>query len=186
MRLFEFTLLNEGVVNLFNPEQKTAYADEVFNMINNAYAYAGGIKARGLDTPEGMVANAPMWKIGKTAGKINSAILYKDKGGRKLVLVATDGTQEGKVRLKDMLQHEFERGYMEVSKGFESYIMKTFPDLAKKYMWQAQDAVNFMKQHGNHVELIPGKEHHYSRGLSGEIHPKLMIGTAGKTINPKE
>lgn len=186
MRLFELTLLNEGSVNLFSIDQKKKYAEVVYPMISKAYAYAGGIKARGLDTPTGMISNSPMWKVGKTAGKVNSAIIYKDKGGRKLVLAATDGSSEGKARLRDMLTHEFDRGYMEVSKDFERYILKNFPDLVKQYMWSAKDAVEFMKSHGNHAEVIPGSDTHYSRGLGSEIHPKMMIGTPGKSIKLKE
>ena len=98
MRLSEINTLTEGVINLFTSDQKRKYAQEVFDMIDRAYSYAGGIKANGLDSPQGMIDNAPMWKVGKTEGEINSAILYKDKGGRKLVLAATNGTIEGKER----------------------------------------------------------------------------------------
>jgi hypothetical protein len=37
-----------------------------------------------------------MWKLKKHNGKIVSAVFYKDKGGRKAVAIATDGSEHGK------------------------------------------------------------------------------------------
>jgi len=183
MKLYEIHGLMEGFKNLFNPNEKQQYAKQVFAMVHNAYAYAGGIQANGLDTMEGMIANAPMWKVGSTNGMINSVILYKDKGGRKLVLAATNSTPEGKARLKDMLKNEFQRSYMEVSKDFERFIKKTYPDLVKQYAWSPEQAVAFMKSQGNGVRLIPDNPTHYSRSLNGVDHPKMMIGTPGNSIS---
>ena len=69
-------------------------------MLQKSYAYIGGIKGSGFENPDNMVNKIKMWKIVKKNGKILAGIMYKDKNYRKAVAVFTDGTKEGKKRLK--------------------------------------------------------------------------------------
>ena len=86
--------LQEGFTNLLphHGELKRKHVDAVWDMLQHSYAKIGGIHGSGFSSKEDMIAKIPMWKIGKTGGRVNSVVLYKDKEGRKSVAAGTDGS----------------------------------------------------------------------------------------------
>ena len=90
--LINEVILTETFENLLpgDEKKKRHYAEEIFAMLQRAYADMGGIMGGGFNDPMDML-NIPMWKIFRRGNHIKAVAMYKDKGGRKRVAVATDG-----------------------------------------------------------------------------------------------
>ena len=131
MKIFEEylnkNLLFEAYLNLTDESDKMKYATQVFDIIQQSYSKIGGIHGSGFSSPEDMVKNIPWWKLFKKDDRIIACCLYKNKNGRKLVAVASDGTPLGKDVAKRMLRDdiEFGRAYGEISDAVLRYLRRT-------------------------------------------------------------
>lgn len=188
-------MLLERFINLFEPEKKKIYADEVWELVQNSYKKIGGIKGSGFNSKEDMIKNIPFWKLAKKNGKIVALSLYKDKNGRKRVASATDGTEEGKNQLEILGREDItrKRAYAEVSssslsfmkrrwKGdrpFEEYIIP--PEKAEEILG---DELKYpVSDDDPEVQRHPDlKKYFYQREIGGHYHTKLMVGTPGLKI----
>ncbi len=187
MKFAEF--LNEKYLNLFTNTKgvisRNEYKDEVYELLQKAYKDIGGIKGNGFNSADDMVKNMPFWKIAKVKGKIVAIILYKDKNGRKAVAMATDGSRDGILKLKDILKNELSRSYMEASSNALRFAIKFLGvELLKKYAISIDD----VKQLLHDDEILEGSEKYktdypdladyfYSRKIGSSIETKIMIGT---------
>jgi hypothetical protein len=187
MKFAEF--LNEKYLNLFTNTKdvisRNEYKDEVYELLQRAYKDIGGIKGNGFNSADDMVKNMPFWKIAKVKGKIVAIILYKDKNGRKAVAMATDGSRDGILKLKDILKNELSRSYMEASSNALRFAIKFLGvELLKKYAISIDD----VKQLLHDDEILEGSEKYktdypdladyfYSRKIGSSIETKIMIGT---------
>lgn len=187
--------LTEKFINLFSDKEKNEYKDEVFSSIQQAYAPIGGIKGSGFNSAEDMVKNLPMWKLSRKDGKIVAGVLYKDKGGRKVVASFTDGTVEGKKQLADILKNEFTRSYTEVSEAALGFIRKisgvatiekfAIPRDKVKSMLKLKDDEfsTDVPEDDRNVQSLPTlKDYFYQRKIGGHFHTKIMIGNPTKII----
>lgn len=190
------SVLIERYVNLFDPEKKKAYADVVWDMIQNAYKKIGGIRGSGFSSKEDMIKNIPFWKVAKKDGKVVAVALYKDKGGRKRIASATDGTEDGKEKLEIMGRDDItrQRSYAEVSSSSLKFILRRWkgPEDITKYMILPKDAEKILGDELKypvsdddpevvaHPEL---KKYFYQREIGGHYHTKLMIGTPGMKLS---
>jgi hypothetical protein len=193
MKFTEF--LNEKYLNLFintkDAISRNEYKDEVYELLQKAYKDIGGIKGNGFNSADDMVKNMPFWKIAKVKGKIVAIILYKDKNGRKAVAMATDGSRDGILKLKDILKNELSRSYMEASSNALRFAIKFLGvELLKKYAISIDD----VKQLLHDDEILEGSEKYktdypdladyfYSRKIGSSIETKIMIGTPNLKIN---
>ena len=184
MATYKEVVLNEGFANLFirDKDKRQEIADEVYQMFQKAYKPIGGLLTNGFQSPKAMVDKIPFWKIAKTKGKIVAAIMYKDKGGRKSVAASTDGSIEGKKRLKEMLKQEFTRSFGEKSGPILRFVKKAYPDLVKKYAIPAKDVAGILNAKEGEIELIKGEKYTYVHNFHGTKIEKMMLGTPGKTI----
>jgi hypothetical protein len=183
--------LNETFVNLFNDDQKKFdIADDVWNILVKSYSKIGGLKGAGFKDKADMVKNIPFWKLGKKDGKIILVIMYKDKGGRKLVAIGTDGSPESKQLLQNVFTKEFERSYFEISGPLLRFLCKNFDlEFLKKYAKTPAEVEVLLKEKirkpiERELDAIPLplRSFVYSRQLGDEIHNKVMFGTSGKVI----
>ena len=193
MKFAEF--LNEKYLNLFTNTKdvisRNEYKDEVYELLQRAYKDIGGIKPIAFNSADDMVKNMPFWKIAKVKGKIVAIILYKDKNGRKAVAMATDGSRDGILKLKDILKNELSRSYMEASSNALRFAIKFLGvELLKKYAISIDD----VKQLLHDDEILEGSEKYktdypdladyfYSRKIGSSIETKIMIGTPNLKIN---
>lgn len=174
-------LLTESYRNLFSPSEKERWAEQVWDVLEKSYKPIGGIKGDGFNSPQDMVNSIPMWKLNTQNGQVKTVLMYKDKMGRKLTAVGTDGSEEGKKRLKDALKDEFGRAYTEVSGPLLSFIKKNFPQIYQQYRIPVDQAEEIL---GKKVE--PVNDYMYKRKLGGEWVEKEMLGTPGQKITPKQ
>jgi hypothetical protein len=196
MLTFTRFLLQEHFHNLIGDHpDKEKHKQEVFDMVQKAYEPIGGIHGSGFNDPDDMAKKIPFWKIKKKDGKIKAVALYKDKGGRKRVAVATDGSREGKGHLANIMHDDVKRhrAYAEQSGSSLSFLKKQLPeghlkkialhhDEVKRLM--PDDEIDTHVQHDDpevqaHPEL---KDHFYRRKIGDEWHTKISLGTPGNKI----
>ena len=118
-------VITERFINLIGDDpKKQQYMHAVWDMLQKSYQNIGGLKIGGLDSAQDLV-KLPMWKIMTKDGEIKLVVLYKDKGGRKSVAVATDGSREAVRQMSDVMKHEAKRAYSEKSKASLGMFMKS-------------------------------------------------------------
>lgn len=164
--------LNEAYINLFTPEEKREYVDEVWDILQKSYAYAGGIKGNGFRSKEDMIQNIPFWKLLKRDGKIKSVRMYKDKDGRKAVAAGTDMTKEGIKGYKEISREDLKRAYVEVSDKALEAIKRMLGDDFMKYAIP----VSIVKKKLSDDEIIPIDKYYYKREIGGHMITKIMLG----------
>lgn len=187
--------LTERFINLFSDQEKEQYKDEVFAGLQQAYAAIGGLKGSGFTNAEDMVKNIPMWKLSRKDGKIVAGVLYKDKGGRKIVASFTDGSVEGKKQLADILKNEFTRSYTEVSEAALGFIKKVAgADTIAKFAIPRDKVKSMLKLNDDefttdvpegdrNIKALPDlKDFFYQRKIGGHFHTKIMLGNPTKII----
>lgn len=179
--------ITERYVNLFKPNEKSEYAQEVFDMVTKAYASLGGMKGSGFSSADDMVKNIPFWKLVRKDGKIIAGTFYKDKAGRKTVASFTDGTAEGKAALAKIMKEDMTRSYKEVSKASLGFGVKTFGvDFIKQFAMTPEEAqkklgpkkkLSPVPEDDSHVKKFPElKDFFYQRELMGKLETKIMLG----------
>lgn len=164
--------INEHFINVFTPDQKEPYADEVWNLLQKTYAYAGGIKGSGFKNKQDMIDNIPMWKLVKKDGKIITARMYKDKEGRKVVASGTDGSRESVKTYREITKEDLKRSYVEVSDKPLDSLKKMLGDDFFKYAITVSAAQKKMPDD----ELIPIDDYYYQREIGGQLKTKIMMG----------
>ena len=123
--------LFETILNLssHNFEKRMMYADQVWSMLQYAYADIGGFLSAANVTE---LAETPgLWKLVRRKHHITAVIIYKASFGRKLIGAATDGTGEGKSDLMMILNDDkkLERSWAEVSGRMEGLLEKWVQNL---------------------------------------------------------
>lgn len=186
--------LTESFVSLLphHSKEREKHADEVFHMVHKSYEPVGGISGTGFKSPEDMKKNIPMWKLHRKNGKIHAAALYKDKGGRKLVALATDGSPEGKHGLRNMMVNDMtqHRAHTEVSGKPLHMLKKHVPELAKYAIpvehvkaSMPHDEFRPVEDHDQEVLDHPELKHHfYQRKIGNHFHTKIALGSMGHHI----
>lgn len=188
--------LEERFVNLLHDDpRKHDYAHEVHGLLQKSYSKIGGIHGSGFRDPHDMVKNIPMWKLKKKEGKIVSAVLYKDKAGRKSVATASDGTDEGKKGVAEIYRDDLKHGrsYGERSSAALSFTKRIVgSDELKNHVvpyhhvhkhLDANDEIRKPPHDDPDVQKHPEfKDHFYQRKIGNEWHTKLMLGKPGMKI----
>lgn len=173
-------VITERFKNLFfkDTDERLKYADEVWNLLQQSYKAIGGIKGNGFQSKEKMIEVIPFWKLTIRNGKVTTVAMYKDKGGRKRVAIATDGSKQAKADLANSLKDELKTGraFAEVSGPSLRFIEKQF---TKQEMAKFFVPFDIAKLHFPDEELRPIDDFKYQREIGGEWHEKVMIG------NPK-
>jgi len=188
--------ISERFVNLIGDDpRKSEHAQHVKDMLDKSYKEIGGIHGSGFHDTEDMKKNIPMWKLKKEGGKITAAVLYKDKNGRKLVAVASDGSKEGKRAAGKMVVADLTTGraYGEQSSnllasmkkhvGSEKLSKHIVPYHHVHHHLDSDDEIRRPPDDDPEIMAHPEYKHHsYQRKIGGAWHTKIMLGTPGKKI----
>lgn len=189
--------LNERFINTFVDDKETRdkYKQEVYDLIQAAYKDIGGFKGSGFNSPDDLVKNVDMWKLKVRDGKIIAGKMYKDRSGRKGVCSFTNGTQDGKNALKEMILADAKRAYSEVSSKMLWFIVKTYGvKFVKQYAIPVEKIQELLPDDGINTDHIDKKyltdypelkDYFYSRELGGKEETKIAFGTPNKTIKKK-
>lgn len=104
----------EHYVNLFDAKDMRKYSKEVWDMISKAYEYIGGVA--GCPDYETFVKfycdsaeqEKFMWKMVIRSGKVTAIKIYtRKRGGRKGIIIASDGTEQGKKDIMKILNDDY-------------------------------------------------------------------------------
>lgn len=133
---YDLSNLDEAYKNFFlrDKDKREKYKDEVFDILQKSYAKIGGLKSGGFSSPDDMVNKIPFWKLAIKNGKVVAVVMYKDKQGRKSVASGTDGSDEGKKKLIDIIRGDLSlgRAYSERSKAMLAVTLKQYPEEVMK------------------------------------------------------
>jgi hypothetical protein len=189
------SFLQEHFINLIHDDpRKHDHADEVKALLDKSYEKLGGIHGSGFKDKHDMIKNIPMWKLKRHNGKIVTAVMYKDKAGRKSVAVGTDGSEHGKKGAAEIMKNDVmrKRSFGEKSSAALAFTKKHVgaKELKKhvipyKHVHKYLDGDEIRKpdKHDPEVTRHPEyKNHFYQRKIGNEWHTKLMLGKPGLTI----
>ena len=77
-------------------KRKEKYVDDVWKILQDSYRKIGGIKGSGFNDEKDMMKKIWFWKLYKQQGRPVAVIMYKDREGRKMVALGTDGSDKAK------------------------------------------------------------------------------------------
>ncbi|NDC22757.1 MAG: hypothetical protein EBZ49_01320 [Proteobacteria bacterium] len=173
-RILEHILV-ERFVNAISDQDKLKYVDQVWDMMQKAYAPIGGFKS--VNSKEELIKDTSIWKMVRKDGKIIAAKLYADKRGRKSIAgaaeVGEDGkaTEEGKKALLSIMIEDIKlnRSWAEVSGKVEHLMLKhgSVP-IPNKY------AAEIL---GKEILELNPDGYHYTRMIAGKPYEKVIVGT---------
>ncbi len=165
-------VLNEHYVTLLNNDDMNIYVDIVWDMLQNSYKDIGGFLT--ANSKAELIKKSSLWKLDRRNNKIVAVAIYTSKNlGRKLIAVATDGTDTSKNSLFNIIREDIKmmnqrQAWAEVS-GKMEYLYNKFGGVVipSKYV---QDILKDKE--------IYNKEDdgHYIRDIKGEPHKKIMYG----------
>lgn len=159
-------LLNERFVNVFTPEDKQKYMDELWELLELTYAEIGGL----MGASKSDLISAPgIWKLVRKEGKIIAGILYRDLAGRKIRLVLHNNSEQGKDWVKKIIKDDIAlgRSWGEVSGALEKVMMK----LGAKPI----SNVHAEEVLGQPVKDLHKDGFHYTRDVGGGVEKEQII-----------
>ena len=130
-----------------------------------------------------MLKLIPFWKVVRKNDIIIAVMLYKDKQGRKMITLGTNGTKEGKVELKRMIKDDVSlgRGYGEVSGPVLAVIKKMFTEKELEEFFVPSDtAIDVLNKTSKGA--VPVDKFSYARKIGGTTIIKSMYGKIGKYL----
>lgn len=200
MRTFK-EFISERFINAIQDEDlKQQYQDEVWDILQYSYRDIGGIRGSGFNSKEDMIKNIPFWKIITKNGETHGVVLYKDRGGRKVVQVGVKkDSVYGKQKVAEVMKMDQGRSYSELSKSALGTIMKLIPwdvlealvhpfkEIKKEYPESISVKELKFKDLPNDAQETLTKypmlmEYGYLREIGGGMVFKVMIGTKGLGI----
>lgn len=176
--------INEHFVNALSKEDMKKHIDVVWDILNKAYEKIGGMA--GMDSKEQLIDETDMWKMVRKNGKILAVKCYTFKrGGRKACYCGSDGSEEGKKALYQMIKDDMRlkdrKAWIEGSGAIE-HIYKKYGDATPIPAYIAQEIMKDKK----FIKINPDG-YHYTRLIGGEPHEKIMLGnfTGNKDFDKK-
>ena len=141
------SIVTESFVNIFphDEEKQNTHINALHDLVHKAYAADGGIRGADFESPESM-KKIPMIKMNRKDGVINAAAFYKGgSGGRKRVAIATNGTEEGKSALANIMTSDLktDRSYGESSKRSLSFLHKHMQMMYSNLLFTQTPSKNF-------------------------------------------
>lgn len=183
LQSFAKAAINESVQNFFEHDivQKKKYAQQVWDILQEAYKSQGGIKGNGFNSIDDML-NIPFWKLDIVDEQVVCVFMYKfkkespsDGNLRKLVAlgISRQHADVARKKMSNILKQEFSRSILEISGLMLDYVEKKFPEELKKYLMTAEDAMKVLPND----DIVPIDKFKYNRMIGGHYHEKIMLGS---------
>lgn len=165
----------EHYLTCFEQSDKKPYLDDVWSILQKAYAAIGGVA--GMDDKTELLDDECFWKLVRKNNRIVAVAIYKTKqGGRKIVAGGADGSPEGKQAFYDMCREEVKRvergAWAEVSGAMEHiYLFKL-----NAVPIPIDIAAKILKDKGKEILSVGKDGFHYTRKIGGKPYEKIMFG----------
>ena len=169
----------ESYVNISDESSKRKYAQSVWDILQLSYESLGGIKGSGFESIENMISKIPFWKVIKSNNRVVACILYKDKNGRKLVALGSDGTKEGKRAIAKAIIDEVKtkRSWYEISKDLLKFVERNIKDFYENYAIAFDNLLGIVDGDSKKIDQFT-----YSREIGGEPLKKVAGGVVNKGL----
>lgn len=167
------TYINEHFVNALSKKDMKKHIDEVWDILVKCYEKIGGLA--GMESKEQLIDETDMWKMIRKNGKILAVKCYTFKrGGRKACYCASNGTDEGKQALYQMVKDDMKL------KGRQAWIEASgaVEHIYKKYGEATPIPAEIAQQIMKDKKFISFNKdgYHYTRLIGGKPHEKIMLG----------
>lgn len=174
-------IINEHFVTCFEPVDMEKWVDQVWNMLEEAYKYCGGVK--GI-TKETLIPESDLWKLVKRGNKLTAAILYTMKrGGRKACYMASDGTDQGKRDLNMIICEDAKMKDRDAWQEVSGRAIKVF--LRNGHLPVPNTVAREIMKDKEFDEL-KDDGWFYTRKIGGEPKTKIMVSRARGVEAPDE
>jgi hypothetical protein len=198
--------IEENYKNFIGAESKKdreKWVDQAWDIVQKSYSPIGGIKGSGFASKQDMIDKLPFWKLYTKGDKLVAAAFYKDKGGRKSVAIATDGSDLGKKIVGDIFKASLGVSYGEKSGPALATMINAVPwdELKNFLLTPAQlskisgDKILAVAEFGpenldekdkfTYDKFPKMRPYFYIRELDGEMHLKAAMGTPNLPIYKK-
>jgi hypothetical protein len=172
--------LLERFVNIFSdtPHRREQYREQVWDILQLSYAPIGGIYGSGFQSPQDM-DRIPMWKVAKKDDVVKAVAMYKDRSGRKMVAMGTDGTEQGKQILVDIIKNDFltNRTYSELSGPGLRFTEKILgAELFNKVKIPTEKVIEILSDDYEAGEIEVVDQYRYQRKIGNNWVTKVMMG----------
>jgi len=198
--------IEENYKNFIGAESKKdreKWVDQAWDIVQKSYSPIGGIKGSGFASKQDMIDKLPFWKLYTKGDKLVAAAFYKDKGGRKSVAIATDGSDLGKKIVGDIFKASLGVSYGEKSGPALATMINVVPwDELKNFLLTPSqlskisgDKILAVAEFGpenldekdkfTYDKFPKMRPYFYIRELDGEMHLKAAMGTPNLQIFKK-
>jgi len=206
MKTFTDFLLTEKFINSIAKSSEDAeaitirskWADAAWEILQNSYKEIGGIHGSGFNDIDDMIHNIPFWKLFISGGKLRAVVMYKDKGGRKLVALGSDGSPDGVKALAGIFNATFDKGFAELSGKALGFAIKSVgKDIIHQFAIKSDYVKELLRK--DDVEPVTKDsladlesdeifmwnkfpflhDRFYTREIGGNLHMKVLLGTPG-------
>lgn len=167
-------LLIERVVNAFDANDKTRYADQVWEILQRSYAKIPGGFATASSVEE-LIAKSQLWKMVVRNGRVTAVNVYKDQYGRKSIASGTDGSDQGRadyMMIKDT-DIKLGRSWGEVSGSPERLLARSGATPMPAKFAPMLTGKKILSYNPDGI--------HYTRLINGEPHEKVIYGVVQLT-----
>lgn len=177
--------MQERVLSIgLNPDHekfRQSHEDEIHDAMRSSYAQIGGYGGLGSGSKEESEAiradirnKDHIIKATRRGGKVNSAVIYKKKFGRKAIALGSDGSRQGKLDIGKTVDDDKRpdrNAWAELSDNAEKFYRK------RGYMVQPPSKAKKLTGKDD-VEVQDAER--YTRNIGGHKHSKVIMG------NPKD
>jgi hypothetical protein len=153
-------------------ETKQKYLDAVYAILEESYSHVeGGLN---FEDKENLLNNTSVWKLLFNGQHLIGVIVYKSKFGLKLVALGLLKTfkELAKKRLYKLLKSSFTKTWMEISEGFEAFVLKI---KGVENFIHTNVSAGLFTQKQILEQCSDGM--HYKREINGVVKTKLIVGT---------
>lgn len=161
-------------VRISNKRKMQRYADQVWALLNHAYAQVpGGLL---FQDKKDLIQQSHTWHLALNEKGVLAITVHKFKRGLKLVAAAKakllHQAELTKQALIYLVSHALNTGWMEVSEAFESFVMKYCQGY--RYLISADLAYQLLQK----TDITQADDqYHYHRVINGLKKMKLALGT---------
>lgn len=179
--------ITERFVTLFydkiqDKDLKLKYSKEVYDMIVKSYEYIGGLAGcRTYDDfvqqyVEDVEHDNLIWKLVRRSDKITAVKIYATKrGGRKGVVIATDGSEQGKKDISKIMEEDYK---LKDRQAWEEVSGKALGAALKKGGCPLPNYTILELMHDKDPKMFRMREDgfFYDRWIKDGWHTKVLIG----------
>lgn len=176
IKSFLESLILEHIVNCHTKTDMEKYKDQVWDILYKSYKYCGGIA--GVNSIDDIIDDSTLWKLTRRGDTITSIIVYSNKrGGRKICCLGQNGTEQGKLDLKKMMNED---GLYPDRESWGEFSGAAACTALNQGMMPIPASIAETIMYGKKFLDTKADGFFYTREIGGKPHTKIMLGNFNK------